>query len=82
MAESLSSVLIVLIVFSFVSFSVYMKYRTEQLKNTSVTFKDSLSDENRALQQKVSRLEDRIKVLESIVTSKEFSLKEQIDALS
>ena len=71
-------VLIVAIVFSFVSFSVYMKYRTEQLKGGS----GQLLDENVALKAKALELEGRIQVLESIVTNKNFRLDDEINSLS
>ena len=48
--------------FSFVRFSVYIKYRTEQLKSGS----GQLQDENVALKAKTLELEGRIQVLESI----------------
>ena len=56
MDEGLMPVLIVAIVFSFVSFSVYMKYRTEQLKSGS----GQLLDENVALKAKALELGGRI----------------------
>ena len=71
-------VFIVAIVFLFVSFSVYIKYRTEQLKSGS----GLLQDENVALKSKNLELEGRIQVLESIVTSKNFRLDEEINLLS
>jgi hypothetical protein len=46
----------------FVRFSVYIKYRTEQLKSGS----GQLQDENVALKAKTLELEGRIQVLESI----------------
>jgi hypothetical protein len=78
MDEGLVSVLIVSIVFLFVSFSVYIKYRTEQLKSGEV----QLLDENVALKAKTLELEGRVQVLESIVTNKNFSLGEEINSLS
>jgi len=71
-------VFIVAIVFLFVIFSVYIKYRTEQLKSGS----GLLQDENVALKSKNLELEGRIQVLESIVTSKNFRLDEEINLLS
>jgi hypothetical protein len=78
MDDGLIPVLIVAIVFSFVSFSVYIKYRTEQLKSGS----GQLQDENVALKAKTLELEGRIQVLESIVTNKNFRLDEEINSLA
>ncbi len=78
MDDGLVPVLIVAIVFSFVSFSVYIKYRTEQLKSGS----GQLQDENVALKAKTLELEGRIQVLESIVTNKNFRLDEEINSLA
>ena len=62
----------------FVRFSVYIKYRTEQLKSGS----GQLQDENVALKAKTLELEGRIQVLESIVTNKNFRLDEEINSLA
>ena len=62
MDDGLMPVLIAAIVFLFVSFSVYIKYRTEQLKTGS----RQLQDKNVALKPKTIELEGRIQVLESI----------------
>tara|TARA_B110000459_G_C16125546_1_gene279997 strand:- start:148 stop:384 length:237 start_codon:yes stop_codon:yes gene_type:complete len=78
MDEGLMPVLIVATVFSFVSFSVYMKYRTEQLKSGS----GQLLDENVALKAKALELEGRIQVLEPIVTNKNFRLDDETNSLS
>ena len=78
MDDGLVPVLIVAIVFSFVSFSVYIKYRTEQLKSRS----GQLQDENVALKAKTLELEGRIQVLEYIVTNKNFRLDEEINSLA
>ena len=78
MDDGLVPVLIVAIVFSFVSFRVYIKYRTEQLKSGS----GQLQDENVALKAKTLELEGRIQVLESIVTNKNFRLDEEINSLA
>ncbi len=82
MAEGLTAVLIVTVVFSFVSFSVYMKYKTERLKHGLESDTVELFKENAALAQNVAKLEARIVVLESIVTGKDFALKQEIDALA
>ena len=78
MSEELVPVIIVAIVFSFVSFSVYIKYRTEQLKSGT----GLLQDGNVALKAKTLEFEGRIQMLESIVTSKNFRLDEEINSLS
>jgi len=64
--------------FSFVRFSVYIKYRTEQLKSGS----GQLQNENVALKAKTLELEGRIQVLEFIVTNKNFRLDEEINSLA
>ncbi len=82
MSEDLVPVLIVAIVFSFVSFSVFMKYRTDQLKSGANAQTLNLQDENIALKAKTLELERRIQVLESIVTNKNFRLDEEINSLA
>ena len=77
MSEEAVPVLIVAIVFSFVSFSVYIKFRTEQLRSGA----GQLQDENVALKAKTLELEGRIQVLESIVTNRNFRLDEEIESL-
>jgi hypothetical protein len=81
MADGFTAVLIVTVVFSFVSFSVYMKYKTERLKHGVELDQTPLAKENNVLAGKVAELDARIQVLESIVTGKDFRLKEEIDAL-
>lgn len=76
-----TGVLIVAIVFAFVSFNVYLNYRSKHLAVSADQLQDSLRDENVALKAKTLELERRIQVLESIVTSKNFSLVEEIDSL-
>ncbi|PCI77245.1 MAG: hypothetical protein COB20_08525 [SAR86 cluster bacterium] len=82
MSEDVSIVLIVAIVFAFIGFRVYLKYRTEQLRSGAGQLSTSLQDENVALKAKALELEDRIQVLESIVTNKNFRLEEEINSLS
>ena len=82
MIDALIPVMIVAIVFSFVSFSVYIKYRTERLRSGADQIHNSLQDENIALKTKTLELEGRIQVLESIVTNKNFSLDQEINSLS
>ncbi len=78
----ITAVLIVAIVFSFVSFSVYLKYRTERLRSGADQLESGLLDENIALKAKTLELERRIQVLESIVTDKNFRLDQEINSLS
>jgi len=82
MNGDLSAVLIVAIVFTFVSFNVYLKYRSKRFEGGAEQLQDNLRDENVLLKAKTLELERRIQVLESIVTSKNFSLVEEIDSLS
>jgi len=82
MIDALIPVMIVAIVFSFVSFSVYIKYRTERLRSGADQIHNSLQDKNIALKAKTLELEGRIQVLESIVTNKNFSLDQEINSLS
>lgn len=78
MDDGLMPVLIVAIVCLFVSFSVYIKYRTEYLKSWS----GQLRDENIALKAKALELEGRFQVLEPIVINKNFKLDEEINSLA
>lgn len=78
----ITPVLIVAIVFAFVSFNVYLRYRTKQLSSGVDSLQASLRDENVSLKAKTQELESRIQVLESIVTSKNFALKDEIDSLA
>ena len=80
--DDITPVLIVAIVFAFVSFSVYLKYRTERLRHGVDDLESELQSENQALKNKTMELEKRIQVLESIVTTKDFQLKQEIDSLS
>ena len=82
MIDAFIPVMIVAIVFSFVSFSVYIKYRTERLRSGADQIHNSLQDENIALKTKTLELEGRIQVLESIVTNKNFSRDQEINSLS
>lgn len=80
--SDLMPVLIVAIVFAFVSFNVYLKFRSKQLSTGADSLQASLRDENVSLKAKTIELESRIQVLESIVTSKNFTLRDEIDSLS
>lgn len=82
MFESMVPVLIVAIVFSFISFSVYMKFRTDTLRLGGDEATTAIKEENRELKVRVTGLEKRIQTLESIVTGKEFQLADEIDGLA
>ncbi len=75
------AVMIVLIVFSFIGFASYLQYRSKALRFGMESIEESLHEENERLVHKTQDLEKRIQVLESIVTSKDFKLSEEIDAL-
>ncbi len=88
MGEELVPVMIVAIVFAFISFSSYLRYRSKQLQYGMHAFQDKLEEAREAekqeaelLRQKTGELEERIQVLESIVTARDFALKEEIDSL-
>ncbi len=80
--EEFTGVIIVAIVFSFIAFSVYMKHKTERFKAGVDDLEVDLSKENQALKERTAALEERVQVLEKIVTGKEYQLKEEIDSLS
>lgn len=82
MSEDVAPVLIVAIIFSFISFRAFLKYRSEQLRSGAGELNTSLQDENIVLKAKTLELEGRIQVLESIVTNKNFRLEEEINSLS
>lgn len=81
MGDGETAVLIVAIVFAFVSFSTWLRYRSKKLEYGMDSIEKNLQEENEILQSKTAQLEKRVQVLESIVTSKDFSLKEEIDSL-
>lgn len=81
MSEGEVAVLIVGIIFAFISFSTYLSYRSKALRYSVDAMQESLVEENEKLLNKTSELEKRIQVLESIVTSKDFELREEIEAL-
>ena len=64
--------------FSFVSFGVYIKYRTEQLKSGA----GQLRNENIALKVKALEFEGRIQVLKPVVTKKNLRLDGKINPLA
>ena len=82
MSGAMTAVLIVGIVFAFVSFTVYLKYRTERFRHGIDAMESDLQGENQSQRKKTEELEKRIQVLESIVTTRNFQLKEEIDSLS
>ena len=69
------------IIFGFVSFCVYMDYRVKALKARSSSNDSELAAINTRLEQKTENLEERVRVLESIVTDKRHRLQEDIDSL-
>ena len=69
------------LIFGFVAFCVYMDYRVKMIKARSSSNGNELEAINARLEQKTKDLEERIKVLESIVTGKQYRLKEDIDSL-
>ena len=79
--DDITPVLIVAIVFAFVSFSVYLKYRTERFRHGVDDLESNLQPENQQLRAKTEGLEKRIEVLESIVTTRDFQLKQEIESL-
>lgn len=81
MGDGETAVFIVAIVFAFVSFSTWLRYRSKKLEYGMDSIEKNLQEENEMLQSKTAQLEKRVQVLESIVTSKDFSLKEEIDSL-
>lgn len=81
MGDGEVAVFIVAIVFAFVSFSTYLRYRSKQLQYGMDSIEKTLLDENTRLQHKTTELEKRVQVLESIVTARDYGLKEEIDSL-
>lgn len=81
MGDGETAVFIVAIVFAFVSFSTWLRYRRKKLEYGMDSIEKNLQEENEMLQSKTAQLEKRVQVLESIVTSKDFNLKEEIDSL-
>lgn len=69
------------IIFGFVSFCVYMDYRVKLIKARSSSNGSELAAINERLEQKTQNLEERVRVLESIVTDKRHRLQEDIDSL-
>ncbi len=82
MSEELVPVLIVAIVFGFVGFSTYMSHKTKQLRLLNERQGSHFEDENVELKATIKKLEKRVQTLESIVTSKDYRLAEEIDSLT
>ena len=75
-------VLIVAIVFSFISFSVYLKYKTTQMKLGFDEGSTAARSENGKLNAKVKELEKRVQIVELIVTDDKARLQNEINALA
>jgi phage gp16-like protein len=82
MNESMMPVLIVAIVFSFVSFSVYLKYKSAQMKLGFDKGSERVLNENEKLKAKVKELEKRVQVVEAIVTDDKARLHNEINSLA
>lgn len=82
MLEELVPVVIVGIVFSFVSFTVYLKYKTTQLELGFDKGSAAAQEENLKLRSQVNDLEERVRVVESIVTDAKVRLGDEISSLS
>ena len=68
-------------IFLFVAFCVYMDYRVKALKARSNSTDAELLAENAELREKTDALEERVRVLESIVTDRRFRLDQEIETL-
>lgn len=82
MNDSMVPVLIVAIVFSFVSFSVYLKFKATQMKLGFDQGSEAVRSENEKLTAKVEELEKRVQVVELIVTDDKARLENEIKALA
>ncbi|MFT4886722.1 MAG: cell division protein YceG involved in septum cleavage [Pseudohongiellaceae bacterium] len=82
MNESMVPVLIVAIVFSFVSFSVYLKYKSTQMKLLFDKGSEAVLNENEKLKAIVTELEKRVQVVEAIVTDDKARLHNEINSLA
>jgi len=67
------------IIFGFVSFCVYMDYRVKLIKARASHNGSELEAVNRKLEQKTRDLEERVQVLESIVTDRKYRLEKEIE---
>jgi len=75
-------IVIVFIVFAAISFWVFLGHRTTQIKHANKALNSSVLEENEALKTKTWELEQRIQVLESIVTDRGFQLNQEISRIS
>lgn len=73
--------LFMIILFGFISFCVYLDYKVKAIKAGSKTGDSELATVNKKLHAKTQDLEERVQVLESIVTDKKFTLKREIETL-
>ena len=69
------------IIFGFVAFCVYMDYRVKAIKARANAQGPEIDALRQSLEEKTRRLEERVNVLESIVTDKKHRLKEEIESL-
>ncbi|MCB1669915.1 MAG: hypothetical protein R3F41_11570 [Gammaproteobacteria bacterium] len=69
------------LIFGFVAFCVYMDYRVKVLKVRAGSNSTELQAVNEKLESKTRELEERVRVLESIVTDRRHRLQEEIDTL-
>jgi len=69
------------LIFGFCAFCVYMDYRVKALKARASSNGTELEAVNKKLEQKTRDLEDRVRVLESIVTDKQYRLEKEIETL-
>ena len=82
MSEDIAPVLIVAIVFGFVGFRTYLSHKTKQLSLLNERQGSHFEAENVELKATIEKLEKRVQTLESIVTSRDFRLAEEIDSLT
>ena len=59
-----------------------MSNKTRQLELLNERQESHFEDENQELKTTIQKLEKRVQTLESIVTSRDFRLAEEIDSLS
>lgn len=69
------------LIFGFCAFCVYMDYRVKALKARASSNGSELAAVNEKLEQKTRDLEERVRVLESIVTDRKYRLENEIDTL-
>jgi hypothetical protein len=69
------------IALTFAAFCVYLDYKVKAIKAGSRSGDNELSKANDELRARTRELEERIQVLESIVTDRKFRLNEEIETL-